>query len=283
MSRFKKRLLIVAVLVLAASLLMSFHRKNEWANGILKPLSYPYDAVSKMFSSISGRIGDVMDSADENQRLKAQLRDSLVERQRYGEIINENKRLKELLGLKDQIQGHGIAAQVVARGFDKFINTLVIDKGTNDGIQKDMTAITARGLAGKVYATRGGFSDIMLLTDPNFSVAVRLQEGRHEGVLSGTGHWYCILKYIPTEETVKEGEIVVTSGLDGIFPQGLPVGRVTKVRTEGVEFFQYIEVVPFQSPAKIEEVMVIGRTAELKKPEPAPGQEAAAPPAAKEE
>ena len=93
-------------------------------------------------------------------------------------------------------------------------------------------------------------------------------------MLAGTGHRYCILKYVPTEQTVKEGELVITSGLDGIFPQGFPVGRVTKVRTEGVEFFQYIEVLPFQSSSKIEDILVVGRSAELKQPpsaaDPAP-------------
>jgi rod shape-determining protein MreC len=142
----------------------------------------------------------------------------------------------------------------------------VIDKGSNDGINKDMPAITSQGLAGKVYTARKDYSDIMLLRDPNFSVAVRLQESRHEGVVTGTGQRYCILKYVPTENPVKEGEIVVTSGLDGIFPEGLPVGRVTKVLTEGVEFFQYIEVVPFQASGKIEEVLVVGRSAKLQRP-----------------
>ncbi len=275
MSRSRKRLLIVVVLVLAALVLMPIYRQHDGAPGILKPLSYPYDAMNGLMSSLSAAVNEVMNTADENKKLKAELRNSLAERQRYGEILSENRRLHELLDLRSQIRGSGIAARVIARGYDKFMNTLVIDKGKNEGIMKDMSAITPKGLAGKVSAVRDNFADIMLLTDPNFSVAVRLQEGRHEGVLAGTGHRYCILKYVPTEETIKEGEIVITSGLDGIFPQGIPVGRVAKVRTEGVEFFQYVEVVPFQSSSKIEEVVVIGRSAEFKRPPLAADQSAA--------
>lgn len=266
MSRARKRLLIVAVLVLVAFVLIPQYRKKDGVPAILKPLSYPYDAVSSIISSFSGGVSGVMSAADENRKLKAELQTTLTERQRYSEIVKENQRLHELLDLKRQVQGGGVAAQVIARGYDKFVNTLVIDKGSNEGISKDMSAITPNGLAGKVYAVRGEYSDVMLLTDPNFSVAVRLQESRHEGVLTGTGRRYCLLKYVPTENPVKEGEVVVTSGLDGIFPQGMPVGRVTKVRTEGVEFFQYIEVAPFQPAGKIEEVLVVGRTAELRKP-----------------
>ena len=232
----------------------------------LKPLSYPYDTLSSIISSLSDGISGVINAAEENNRLKAELQTTLAERQRYGEIVKENQRLHELLSLKQQVQGGGIAAHVVGRGYDKFINTLVIDKGSNDGINKDMPAITSQGLAGKVYTVRKDYSDIMLLRDPNFSVAVRLQESRHEGVVTGTGQRYCILKYVPTENPVKEGEIVLTSGLDGIFPEGLPLGRVTKVLTEGVEFFQYIEVVPFQASGKIEEVLVVGRSAKLQRP-----------------
>jgi rod shape-determining protein MreC len=265
MSRARKRLLIVAVLVLAAFVLVPVFRKKDGMPLALKPFSYPYDTLSSIISSLSGGIGGVMNAAEENKRLKSALQTTLPERQRYGEIIKENQRLHELLNLKHQVQGGGTAAHIIARGYDKFINTLVIDKGQNEGISKDMSAITPQGLAGKVYAVRNDYSDIMLLTDPNFSVAVRLQESRYEGVLTGTGQRYCVLKYVPTENPVKEGEIVVTSGLDGIFPQGLPVGRVTKVRTDGVEFFQYIEVIPFQSAAKIEEVLVVGHSAELKR------------------
>lgn len=266
MSRARKRLLIVAVLVLAAFVLIPIFRKKDDIPPALKPLSYPYDTLSSIISSLSDGISGVINAAEENNRLKAELQTTLPERQRYGEIVKENQRLHELLSLKQQVQGGGIATHVVGRGYDKFINTLVIDKGSNDGINKDMPAITSQGLAGKVYAVRKDYSDIMLLRDPNFSVAVRLQESRHEGVVTGTGQRYCILKYVPTENPVKEGEIVVTSGLDGIFPEGLPVGRVTKVLTEGVEFFQYIEVVPFQASGKIEEVLVVGRSAKLQRP-----------------
>ncbi len=264
MSRTKKRLLIVVVLVLAVFVLIPISQKKDGLPSALKPLSYPYDTLSNLIASLSEGVSGVMNAAEENKRLKSEMQTTLIERQRYDEIIKENQRLRELLTLKQQVQGGGTAAQVVAKGYDKFINTLVIDKGTNEGISKDMAAITSLGLAGKVYAVRNNYSNIMLLTDPNFSVAVRLKESRYEGVLTGTGQRYCVLKYVPSENQVKQGEIVVTSGLDGIFPQGLPVGRVRKVITEGIEFFQYVEVVPFQAPSKIEEVLLVGRSAELK-------------------
>jgi rod shape-determining protein MreC len=239
-------------------------RGNRDVTEILQTLSYPYDLLSWSISSVSAKFSEILNVADENRRLRSELQAATIEKQGFSEIIAENRRLHEMLNLKAQLAPGGTAAQVVGRGYDKFSNTRVIDKGRQNGIVKDMPVITEKGLAGKVFSVRKDFSDILLLTDTNFSVAVRLIGSRQDGVLSGSGGWRCILKYVPVEETVKEGEIVITSGLDGIFPPGIPVGRVIKIQTEGVEFFQYIEVAPFQQASTIEEVLVVGRNADLK-------------------
>lgn len=95
------------------------------------------------------------------------------------------------------------------------------------------------------------------MRDPNFGAAVRLQTSRVEGVLSGSGGALSILKYVPFEAAVEQGEAVVTSGLDGVFPPGLPVGIVHSVTKEGVTFFQQIEVLPFQADTTVEEVIIV--------------------------
>jgi rod shape-determining protein MreC len=264
MSRTRKRLLILAVIVITALSMMFIFGKNQVVTEALKYLLYPYDVLSSAISSVSAKFGGLIDAAEENKKLRADLLAEQIEKQGYSEIIAESRRLHELLNLRTQIESGGTAVHVVGRGYDKFANTLVIDKGQNQGIVKDMPVITSKGLAGKVLSVRKDFSDIILLTDWNFSVAVRLKDSRHEGVLTGSGRGRCILKYVPVEEAVKEGEIVITSGLDGIFQPGIPVGRVIKVQTEGVEFFQYIEVAPFQQPYTIEEAMVISRSAVFK-------------------
>ena len=264
MSRTRKRLLILAVIVITALSLMFFFGKSEVVTETLKALLYPYDVLSNVISSASIKYGGLLDAAEENKKLRADLMAAQIEKQGYSEIIAESRRLHELLNLRTQIESGGTAVHVVGRGYDKFASTLIIDKGQGQGIVKDMPVITAKGLAGKVLSVRKNYSDIILLTDSNFSVAVRLKDSRREGVLTGSGHERCILKYVPIEEAVKEGEIVITSGLDGIFQPGIPVGRVVKVQTEGVEFFQYIEVAPFVQPYAIEEAMVVSRSAALK-------------------
>jgi rod shape-determining protein MreC len=264
MSRTKKRALIVVVILVAALTLMFFFNRNKGLNDGLKVLSYPYDVLSSSLSSLSESIGELFDTAEENRRIRDELLAAEIEKQRYSEIIAENHRLTELLNLKNRIDSGGKAVRIVGHGYDRMSNTLIINKGHNQGIVKDMPVITAKGLAGKVLSVRRNFSDIILLNDLNFSVAVRFRESRREGIITGSGRSNCILKYVPVEETVQPGDEIITSGLDGIFQPGIPVGRVTTVQTEGVEFFQYIEVEPFQQPSKIEEAMVISRTTTFK-------------------
>lgn len=256
MSKGKKRFIILISLSLIALTIMTYQRDRK-PFSFLKNLSYPYDLFNKVTANISTNFKDLLNAFEINKTLKKKLEETLLDRQAYDELIHENKRLKELLSLKSQRSDYVTTAKVIGRGYDRLLNTLVFDKGKSSGIQKDMAVITANGLVGKIYSVKNDFSEALLLKDQNFSVAVRLQKSRREGVLSGTGRKYCLLKYITPEETVENGEVVITSGLDGNYPPGLPVGVVTNVKKEGVEFFQFIEILPFQSDTKIEEVVIL--------------------------
>jgi rod shape-determining protein MreC len=209
------------------------------------------DAIKRPFRMIALRDA-------ENTALKKRVRELLLEREKYREAMLENKRLRELLGLKERHRDYVATARVIARGIDNWAHTFLLDKGSADGIAKDMTAITPRGLAGKIASVTGSYSRLLLLNDINFSTSVRLQDSRREGVLSGTGTRRCVLKYVSFDEPVKAGEIVITSGLDMLFPAGIPIGYVSKVGGRaGESNFQYIEVQPFQDSAEMEEVTIV--------------------------
>jgi len=194
---------------------------------------------------------------EDNALLRKRIDELLLERAKYQEAVLENKRLKELLKLLESRQQYIAAARVLSRGTDQWSHTLVLDKGQKDGVSKDMSAITPKGFAGKTFNVTGSYSKLLLLTDINFSAAVRLQESRKEGVISGTGTRKVILKYIPYEDELKVGDIVITSGLDQLFPPGIPVGFVSKIDKQGTAHFQYIEVTPYVDDSKMEEVLII--------------------------
>lgn len=263
MARGKKRLLILLLLCLTAFMLMTY-QYGKTPFSFFQPLGYPFHRMNSLTTGFNNYFRSLLNAAEENRTLKTDIANLLYEKQRYGEITTENNRLKELLLLKGRERNFVTAAAVVSKGYDRALNLVLIDKGAKNGVQKGMAVITAKGLVGKVYLASDYFSKVLLLKDTNFSVAVRLQNSRREGVISGTGYERCALKYIPPEETVETGEVVVTSGLDGIFPPGLPVGVVDKVKREGVEFFQLIEVRPFQSDSQLEEVAILKREADEK-------------------
>lgn len=256
MSKGKKRLIILASLLLLSLAAMSYQRGGK-PSSFFEVLSWPSYLLNKITSEAGTTLSRACRAFDENRKLRRDVTQLLLERQQYREIIEENKRLKELLSLKEREPRFVAAAEVIGRGYDSLLTTIVLDKGRKSGIERGMAVVTMKGLVGKVHAVRDDYSDVLLLKDVNFSAAVRLQYSRREGILSGTGYGYCALKYIPPEEAVMKGEVVVTSGLDGLFPPGLPVGIVGQVKKEKIEFFQHIEVVPFQSGEKLEEVVIL--------------------------
>ncbi len=222
------------------------------------PLDHLHAASNSFAETVKRPFRMIALREKENVELKKKITELELEREKYHEALLENKRLKELLSLREDKKNYVASAKVIARGVDNWTHTILIDKGAKDGVGKDMTAITPRGLAGKITSVSDSYAYILLLNDINISSAVRLQGTRVEGVLSGTGSRRCIMKYVPFEEEVKVGDIVITSGLDMLFPAGIPVGYVTKAdKQAGTGNFQYIEVQPFQDSAKIEEVVIV--------------------------
>lgn len=256
----KKKLLLFLFVILAVGL-MTYQSKTKHFlpfKFLNNPLTRFHAVVSSLKDSARAPFKRMLLREEENLRLKAELDKLMREKQKYEEAFLENRRLKELLSLKEKEHRYVTAARVIARGSDQWSNTFILDKGLSAGIQKDMTAITTKGLVGKISEVSNSYSHLLLLTDINFSAAVRLQEGRSEGIISGTG-LKCQLKYIPYDEEVKVGDVLITSGLDSLFPKGIHVGYVSKVDKKCSGLFQNIEVTPLADNRRIEEVVIITR------------------------
>jgi rod shape-determining protein MreC len=257
---FRKNTLLFFALVAISFVLMTYQSKKGRLFSV-HPLSAllanSENAAQSVTDFIARPFQRMALREEENVRLKKEVDRLLLEKQKYQEVALENRRLRELLKLRETQQNYIATCRIIARGIDHWSNTLLLDKGAKDGLAKDMTAVTPRGLAGKITDVTDSYAHLLLLTDINFSAAVRLQESRQEAVISGTGTGKCVLKYIPSGEKVKVGDVVVTSGLDALFPPGTPVGYVSKVDAKGTGMFQYIEVIPYQDDTKMEEVIVV--------------------------
>ncbi len=253
-----RRLVLLFTVVVFSAFLMTF----QSTRGPFKPLialSTPLYRLEKvlngLWDSVRAPLLYYSGLEDENRRLREEVGRYRMQLQEYERIELENRRLARLLRIKRTAPEFVTAARVISSGIRQWPEMIVIDKGSSDGVGKDMAVRTPEGLVGKVAEVTSGFSRVLLVTDVNFSVSVRLQGARTEGILSGRGDGMCILKYISRDEQVEPGEILVTSGLDGLFPEGIPAGRVVRV-DRGDELFLRIEVQPFIKATKIEEVMV---------------------------
>jgi rod shape-determining protein MreC len=257
----RKRLLLLLFVVLSLSLMTyQSNRKHllpfRFLNVVLNRFHEVRTSAEEFVASPFKRM---LLREEENTRLKAELSKMLREEQEWREAVLENRKLRELLSLKEEERRYITTARVIARNMEQWSNTVVLDKGLSDGIEKDMIAVTNTGLVGKISGVSRSYSYLLFLSDINFSAAARLQDSRIEGVISGTGFRRCQLKYVPYEEEVRKGEIVITSGLDLLFPPGIPIGYVSKVNKKDIGMFQDIEVVPFADDAKIDFVAIIKR------------------------
>lgn len=257
------RRLFPLFMLLVLSLTLMTYQSNKGIIAPLRFLSNPLNHLNGMIYSLSSSVKRpfrrVMLRDAENQRLREEINRLLFEQQRFREIFFENQRLREILSLKEKEKRYVTAAKIISRGPDLWSNTLVIDKGKHSGIIKNMAVITPLGLVGKVYMVTDNYAYVLLITDINFSAAVRIQETRKEAILSGTGSRRCILKYIPEEDIIKEGAVVVTSGFDDIFPKEIRVGEVSKGSKKGTSIFQEVEVTPAQDLTKLDEVIIVSR------------------------
>lgn len=257
----KKRLLLLLFIIISLSLMT--YQSNRQHFLPLKSLANTLNAVHKIKGSIKDSVTApfrrMLLREEENISLKSELSRMLKEQQTCSEVFLENKRLNNILALKQREHRYITAARVIAKSPDQWSNTLILDKGSSDGITKDMVAITEKGLVGKISEVTHSYSYLLLLNDINFSAAARIQTNRIEGIISGTGFKKCQLKYIPYEEELKQGDIVITSGLDMLFPPGIPVGYVSKINKRDIGMFQDMEVIPFADHTKIEIVAIITR------------------------
>lgn len=194
----------------------------------------------------------------ENERLRAHLVELEIEADAARGDRIENQRLRRLLGLKERHPYELIATRVVGRGIDRLGGTLTLDKGQTDGVLKDRAVLTPEGLVGRVERTTGHAARVLTLLNRDCAVAVRVERSRVDGVI----RWefgdrpLLNLLYVSSQEDVKPGDMVVTSGLGGIFPSGIRVGRVERVGLEDTGLMKEIEIVPAVNFRSLEEVLV---------------------------
>jgi len=211
----------------------------------------------------AGEAGDYFSSLTELQQENAELRQrqlaqaNLLLRQAY--LDEENKRLRALLDMQEQLEVPARAAAVLYAARDPFARRVIIDRGSAQGIAVGEAVIDDLGVVGQVTRVFPLTSEVTLLTDKNQAIPVQVARNGLRAVLAGAGSGVMELKFLPANADVQPGDTLVTSGLDGIYLPGLPVARVTSIDRDNSFAFARIECVPLAGVERHGQVLVLGK------------------------
>ncbi len=178
------------------------------------------------------------------------------------EAVLENERLKKLIGLREKLPDPSIAAAVIAEDNSPWFKTITVDRGRKDGISEDQPVVAPAGVVGRVVKAAGNSSRVLLLTDHASSISAVVQRSRARGIVKGKGGNMCSLEFSERGDDVRIGDIVLSSGIGGVFPKGLPIGEVTMVKKGAYGIFQTVDIRPFVYVPRLEEVLVVLRKSE---------------------
>ena len=195
-------------------------------------------------------------AVEENAALKQELAQARDIRNRYAELVRENQRLKKFVQFTSSVPDTYVAAQVIARDPSPWFKTIMIDKGAAEGIEKGSPVIVSEGIVGQVIKVSEDFSRVLLMTDRNSAVDALVQDTRVRGMVKGSNEKSCSFVYALRKDDIKPGEMIVSSGLDQVFPKGLKIGRILDVQKDHSQLFQDIVIETSVDFDKLEEVLV---------------------------
>ena len=269
---FSKRMILVAlviVLVAVNIILLTITGKHTQApSGLGRGALVIVSPFQKQFTAFFDSVKDtwnqyffLVSTAKENQRLKKELGQSLEQLNRYSETEIANDRLRHLLGFEKEIPRPMIAAQVVGKDPSAWSKTIIVDKGTRDSVRQGAPVVIPEGIVGVVVEASARYAKVLLLTDPNSAVDALVQQTRARGIVKGGGADYCVFDYVLRKHEISVGDMVVSSGLDGVFPKGFRVGRISEIVRQNAGIFQKVSVTPYVDFEILEEVFIISEPA----------------------
>jgi rod shape-determining protein MreC len=251
-------------LTLIAALLLLLHQFNllqPFENIVIAFFSPLQDGLSEALSDVNSAFGGFRDAQEWRKKYEerqAIVDELLVENARLREKEKENGELRELLGFRLANPTYRYqAADVIGRDPNPLVRYVIIDRGSIDGLAKNMPVISARGLVGQISEVNLRSAKAMLITDLASSVNAISQETRATGIVQGDLSGALLMRFIQQNEKIEKGNIILTSGLGGRFPKRLVIGQVQAIKARDVDMFQTVELRPSVDFNTLEVVQVI--------------------------
>jgi rod shape-determining protein MreC len=194
----------------------------------------------------------------ENRRLRDELRRLQVEALWVTEAAEENRRLRQLLDLRNRLPVATLPGEVIAREWGGWVRSLTVNRGRGDDVQRLTAVISPDGLVGRIVDVRSGASIVQVLTDPSSTVGAHAVRTRTPGIVEGEPRGTIRFKYMARDGAgLSVDDVIVTSGLGGVFPRGVPIGRVRAIDDRGSALFHYALLAPVVDFARVDEVLLV--------------------------
>ncbi len=200
---------------------------------------------------------DLWNAKSENLRLRAEIQKIDLSLHFLEEIRLENERLKDLLGFRETQPLVYKPAKIIGKDPGLFFQTIIIDRGSRDGIAEKMPVVSSSGLVGHVFQAGTLSSRVLLITDVNSSVDAVVQRSRTRAIVGGNIDGSLNLRFLPRRQDVKIDDVLVTSGLGGVYPSGFQIGRIGQIKRNPNEVLDNATIDPAVDFDSLEEVLIV--------------------------
>lgn len=247
----------LAIVLISLGQTLRFDSARGLTATIFAPFQGAVAGVSNGLAGFVSTIASIGSTADENRRLRQQVADLQRQLAQRQQAAVTDQQLKQMLGLKDTLNIHGVAAAVIGLDPEGLSQTMTIRAGSAQGVRTGMAVLGQRGLVGKVISVQSNTSAVRLLSDPLLPVNAEVATSHLGGTISvKDGQLIDEILGAPVDIKLKSGDTLVTSGLGGNYPRGLPVAQIVKFQYRAAEITQVAEVAPLDDLAHLEYVIV---------------------------
>lgn len=260
-----ENIILVLILFIVASLLLASNTKNGRLRGIMEKTALTL--VTPVQKGITGAVRSVVGvwnryiylvkSEEENLELNRELMKQRFQSDLLLEELKKYRRVENLLSLHPIATSGFQIAGVVAWDSTNLARTLVIDRGTENNIKEGMIALTHEGLVGRVVTTAKRASRVLLITDARSAVDAYIQGSRIRSIVVGQNKNSCFIRYLPIDADIKEGDMLISSGLGSVYPKGLTLGRISSLKRGSDRLFYVAEMAPAADFKRMEELLVM--------------------------
>lgn len=233
----------------------------EMVRGAFQTVTAPIRSLGATVTAPIRGLGNVFANLTADQATLSELQAEVDElRARNAELeedASSAQRLEDLLDLRDANDLQSVAARIISGSTDSWSSTVTLDKGSSSGLGAGMPVTTSSGVIGQIVSCSATTSTVRLLSDESSSISAMIQSSRAQGMLSGSASGEVRLELVSTGQEVDTGDVIVTSGLGGVFPKGLPIGEVASVTSNPGDLYLDIVVELYADTTRSEEVLVI--------------------------